>query len=270
MNNKEIRLNVQALDFTKEHTDILHNIDIEIHNGEFVGLIGPNGCGKTTLLKNIYRVYNPTKGAVYLDGKNLKDIEGKEAAKKMAVLIQDRSAGFDFPVIEIVLMGRYAHKKFMESNHKKDYEICERALEQVGLLSLRERSFLSLSGGEKQRVLLAAVLAQESKVILLDEPTNHLDIGYQLLIIELIKKIEGLTVFASLHDINLAAKYCDRIIAMNNGRIIADGKAEEVLTEELIENLFHVKVNIDKEPYSGRLNIIFLESSWSDLSHISS
>ena len=263
MEERGVRLSVEQLDFAVDRADILHQVELEIQDGEFVGLIGPNGCGKTTLLKNIYRVYQPTKGAVYLDGQNLREMDAKSVARKMAVLGQERGSGFDFPVIEMVLMGRYAHKKFLEPNREEDYAICRQALAWVGLLEFEERSFLSLSGGEKQRVLLAAVLAQQSGIILLDEPTNHLDIGYQLMAMDLIRDIPNVTVFASLHDMNIAARYCDRILAMKEGRIIASGRPDEVLTGELIRDLFQVEVRVDRDPDNGKPNIVFVRACFS-------
>jgi iron complex transport system ATP-binding protein len=253
---ESIRLQTDHLDFEIDNTRILKDISLQIHDGETVGLIGPNGCGKTTLLKNIYRIYKPSKGAVFLDGSNIKTLSGRAVAGKMAVLAQEHGSVFDFPVIEIVLMGRYSHKKLLESNDDQDYSICEKALSLVGLTELRDRSFLSLSGGEKQRVLLAAAFAQEAGVIILDEPTNHLDIGYQLLIMDIIQAQRETTIFASIHDMNIAAEYCNRIIAMKHGAIIAVGTPLEVLTVDLIRDLFqvHAKIGYDEESGSPRIS----------------
>lgn len=257
---EQARIRVDRIDYTIDNTPILHDITLQIGDGELVGLIGPNGCGKTTFLKNIYRIYKPTKGAVYLDGKNIREMTAKDIAKKMSVLPQERMTGFDFPVLEVVLMGRYAHKRLLESNNEQDLRICEQALMQVDMAEFCDRGFLSLSGGEKQRVLLAAAFAQEAGVIILDEPTNHLDIGYQLIIMDIIRAQPMITVFASLHDMNIAAQYCDRVIAMDKGRIIASGTPEEVLTEPIIERLFQVKSRIIREPATGKLNITYLRA----------
>jgi iron complex transport system ATP-binding protein len=168
---------------------------------------------------------------------------------------------FDFPVLEMVSMSRYTQKGFLETNTDEDREICEQALRQVGLHALRDRNFLSLSGGEKQRILLAAAFAQGAELIVLDEPANHLDIGQQLLIMDIIKKRPHTTVFASMHDLNLAARYCDRLIALKNGRIAAAGTVEEVITPELIRDLFLVDAKIEREPENGRLHVRYLAPS---------
>ncbi|WP_312095433.1 ABC transporter ATP-binding protein [Aminipila sp.] len=251
-----VRISAEHVGFHAGGTDILQDITLQIRKGELVGLIGPNGCGKTTLLKNLYRVYQPSRGAVYLDGKEMKNMSTRTVARQLAVLAQEHNTGFDFPVIEIVLMGRYAHKQLLESNNDNDLDICEKALSLVGMLELKNRSFLSLSGGEKQRVLLAAAFAQEAGIIILDEPTNHLDIGYQLLIMDIIKERKDTTVLASIHDLNIAAHYCDRLIAMNHGEIIAAGSPEEVLTVPLMRDLFRVHTRIEKA--KGKLNIFFV------------
>ncbi|MDR2659165.1 MAG: ABC transporter ATP-binding protein, partial [Spirochaetaceae bacterium] len=164
------------------------------------------------------------------------------------------------PVIEMVLMSRHARKNFLETATRGDLAICEDALRQLGLYELRDRSFLSLSGGEKQRVLLAAVFAQGSDIIILDEPANHIDIGQQLLIMDMIKKRPNTTVFASIHDLNLAARCCDKIIALKNGRVAAAGTPEEVLTPLLIRELFQVEAGVEQESGSGRLHIRYFSA----------
>ena len=261
VHREDSRIRTDQVGFSTDNTEILRNITLEIERGELVGLIGPNGCGKTTLLKNIYRVYKPTRGAVYLDGKSLQAFKPRTLAQKMAVLVQEQSPLFGFTVMEMVLMGRYARLKPLEAPGDRDFGICERALDQVGMLRFRRRSFLSLSGGEKQRVLLAAAFAQETAVIIMDEPTNHLDIGHQLQIMDIIREHPDITVFASIHDLNIAAGYCDRLIAMDCGEIIASGPPEALLTEELIRTLFQVHVRISREEETGRLHISFIRAA---------
>lgn len=254
-------IRADRLGFSADNTEILRNISLEIGQGELVGLIGPNGCGKTTLLKNIYRVYKPTCGAVYLDGKSLQAFKPRAFAQKMAVLAQEQPPPFGFTVMEMVLMGRYARLKPLETPGDRDFGICERALEQVGMIRFRDRSFLNLSGGEKQRVLLAAAFAQETGVIILDEPTNHLDIGHQLQVMDIIRGHPDTTVFASIHDLNIAAGYCDRLIAMDRGEIIASGPPDALLTEELIRTLFQVHARISREEGTGRLHLSFIRAA---------
>ena len=172
-------LAVKNLDYEIGNERILDQISLEIKEGEFVGLVGPNGCGKSTLLKHIYRTYKPKGQTVFLDGKDIMDLSAKKLAGELAVMAQENQLEFDFTVRDMVMFGRYAHKKFLEGDTAKDRELCEKCLREVGLSGYETRSYLSLSGGEKQRVLLARVLMQESRYIVLDEPTNHLDVSYQ-------------------------------------------------------------------------------------------
>lgn len=253
-----MRIRGKNVSFAINGANLLRDVDFRIEAGAFTGLIGANGSGKTTLLKTIYRYYAPSRGAVYLDGADVHSLKPKIAARKMAVLHQEHRAVFDFPVMEMVLMSRYAQKGLFETNTTDDTAICAQALRQVGLYALRDRNFLSLSGGEKQRILLAAAFAQGAELIILDEPANHLDIGQQLSIMDIIKKRPHTTVFASMHDLNLAARYCDRLIALKDGRVAATGTVEEVITPELIRDLFQVEVNIEREPESGRLHIRYV------------
>ncbi len=241
-------LSVKDLTYQVDKKLILNGISLTVERGCFVGLIGPNGCGKSTLLKNIYRVYKPTGGSVYLNGSEIRSLSGKEVAKQMAVVSQENGITFDFTVMQMVEMGRYAHRSMLSNHTADDKKICEEALRQVGMWDFRERSFLSLSGGEKQRVLIASAFARKTELIVLDEPTNHLDIGYQFSIMDSMKNQKQSTIFASVHDMNIAAQYCDKIIALKKGQVVAVGTPREVLTEERIEELFRVKTKIEELP----------------------
>ena len=249
-------IQVKDLDFNIETSKILSQVSLSVSKNEFVGLIGPNGSVKSTILKNIYRQYTPTAGAIYLNGKNVFHMKSKEIAQQMAVVAQENQPDFDFSVQEMVMMGRYSRKKMFEQDSEADQEIVEKALSMVGMQGTEERSFLSLSGGEKQRIYLAMAFAQESELIILDEPTNHLDIGYQLYIMEIMRQFKDKTIFTSVHDMNLAARYCDRILLLQKGRILANGTPEEVLTEERMRSVFHVNTSIEKK--NGYLNIAYL------------
>ena len=250
-------IRVENLSFDIDKTKILDNISFDVPKGAFVGVVGPNGCGKSSLLKNIYKSYRPTKGAIYINDKNLFNISNKNFAKEVAVVTQEHELSFDFTVEQIVEMSRYAHHNFLYKNTNLAKEICEKALEDVGMLDFRERSYLSLSGGEKQRVMIAMAFAKGSKIILLDEPTNHLDIGYQLSIMDTLKNREDTTIFATIHDLNIAAKYCDYIFLMEKSRIINFGKPRDVLDVENINKLFMVNSYINELP-DGNFNISFL------------
>ena len=234
-------MNIKAenINITLEKNNILKDINIEVDNKEVVGIIGPNGSGKSTLLKCIYRVLKPNDGAILLDNVDIKDMSVKESSKRLAVLSQHNNYNFDFTVKDIVLMGRSPHKKFMERDNKEDYDIVNDALKKVDMFELKDRSFQSLSGGEQQRVILARALAQQPKCLILDEPTNHLDIKYQLQLMRIVKGL-GIEVIAAIHDLNIAAMYCDKIYVLKDGEIIKNGKPKDVLTQELIKDVYEV------------------------------
>ena len=234
MNIKSENINV-----TLEKNNILKGINIEVDNKEVVGIIGPNGSGKSTLLKCIYRVLKPNDGAILLDNVDIKEMSVKESSKRLAVLSQHNNYNFDFTVKDIVLMGRSPHKKFMERDNKEDYDIVNEALKKVDMFEFKDRSFQSLSGGEQQRVILARALAQQPQCLILDEPTNHLDIKYQLQLMRIVKGL-GIEVIAAIHDLNIAAMYCDKIYVLKDGEIIKNGKPKDVLTQELIKDVYEV------------------------------
>ncbi|MGL4730189.1 MAG: ABC transporter ATP-binding protein [Clostridium sp.] len=236
---------------------IINDISVNIEDGKFVGVIGPNGSGKSTLLKTMYRVMNSTNGCVLIDGEDMANIKSKDIAKVLAVLSQESAANFDFTVEDVVMMGRSPHKKTFQGDTKSDYQMATKALEKVGMDSFKERNFLSLSGGEKQRVLLARALCQEPKILILDEPTNHLDIKYQLQLMDIVKELK-VTTFAAIHDMNIAAKYCDRIYGMKNGNLICEGTPKEVFTKEFFQDTFEVETEIIYNEKTKRLNIIYI------------
>jgi len=235
--------------------EILKGIDLELHPKEFLGIIGPNGSGKSTFLKCIYRVMKPTEGNIRFDGRNLDELSYRESALKMAVVAQHNSYSFDFTVLDVVLMGRSPHKKLLQRDTEEDYGLARRALKIVGLKGFEKRNFSTLSGGEQQRVILARALTQQSECLVMDEPTNHLDIRYQLQIMDIVKSL-GLTVISVIHDLNIAAMYCDRIVAIQDGRLVAGGTPHEVLTPETIEKIYHVKSRVFARE-DGRPAIIF-------------
>lgn len=251
------KLKVEHLDFSIDKTQILKAIDLNIQKGEFVGLVGPNGCGKSTLLKNIYRIYQPDHGKIYLGGQLVDQVNDKAFAKKMAVMVQENTVEFDLTVIDMVMLGRYAHKRLLQDSSEKDRAIAEKYLDEVGLKGYEERSFLSLSGGEKQRVLLARALSQEAELIVLDEPTNHLDIKYQYQIMNILKR-QDMTVFTSVHDLNIAALYCGRIVVLKKGKLVKIGTPEEVITPEMIRYLYGIDSEVHMSETTGRPQIQFL------------
>ena len=245
-------LDISSLSFNFGSKNILADIDLSIKDNGIVGIIGPNGSGKSTLLKCIYRVLNPKTGTIFIDGKNINDYQFKETAKKMAVVAQHNDTHFDFNVLEMVLIGRSPHKKFMERDSAEDIELAYKALEQVNMKDFADRNFSSLSGGEKQRIILARALVQNTDCLILDEPTNHLDVKHQLHFMSLAKDLK-ITVISAIHDLNIAAMYCDKIYALKEGQIIASGSVYEVITEEVIKTLYDVEAKIiydeEKKPH---------------------
>lgn len=241
--------------------EILKGIDFTLHNKEFVGIIGPNGSGKSTFLKCVYRVQKPTSGGITIDNKKLDELSYRESALKLAVVAQHNFYSFDFSVLEVVLMGRSPHKKIMERDNLKDFQIARQALKTVGLEDFEERNFSTLSGGEQQRVILARALTQQTECLVLDEPTNHLDIKYQLQIMDIVKSL-GLTVIAAIHDLNIAAMYCDRLVAIDAGTVVGMGTPQELLTEKFIYDMYGVESKINHEDETGRMNIVYLPQHW--------
>lgn len=253
-----MRLSVENLSYSYGgQGDAITDVCLSVDRSEFVGLIGPNGSGKSTVLKNIYRGLTPDRGSILLDGEDLMKMPFRKSALKLAVVGQENDVPFDFLVEEIVAMGRTPHKKLFDVDNAHDKQIVHHALEHLGMENMAKRSYLHLSGGEKQRVIIARAVAQESDFLILDEPTNHLDISYQMQIFDFIKRLK-VTVLSAIHDLNMAALYCDRIYVLKNGRIVLQGTPEEVLTPENIYDVYGVRSSVEKHPITGKLSITFL------------
>ncbi len=255
-----MKLKVEDLSYSYGDGEALKGVNIEVNDGEFVGLIGPNGSGKSTALKNIYRGLSPDSGSIHLDGEDLLSMPFKKSALKMAVVGQENEVPFDFMVEEIVAMGRTPHKKLFEIDNEDDKYIVHHALEHLGMENMAKKNYLHLSGGEKQRVLIARAVAQESDFYILDEPTNHLDISYQMQIFDFIKRL-NVTVLSAIHDLNMAALYCDRLYVLKNGRIVLSGTPEEVLTEENIMDVYGVRSSVATHPITGKVSITYLPAN---------
>lgn len=251
-----MNLETKDLKVLLNKNEILKGIDIELGNKEFIGVIGPNGSGKSTLLKCLYRNLSPSSGSIYIDNIEIGKIPTRESAKKIGVLAQHNHHSFDFTVLDMVLMGRSPYKKLMDRDTKEDYDIVYEAIDKVNIRHLSNRSFNILSGGEQQRVILARALAQKTKCLILDEPTNHLDIKYQLQLMEIVKDL-GIEVIAAIHDLNIAAMYCDKIYVLKNGEIVAYGTPKDVLTKELIKEVYDVDAKVIKDKEDNSINIIY-------------
>ncbi|GAA3013168.1 ABC transporter ATP-binding protein [Streptosporangium longisporum] len=228
-------------------------VDLHVEPGELVGLIGPNGSGKSTLLRSVYRALRPGDGTVRVGGDDVwRTLSARRSARRVAVVAQHSAEGFDLTVAEIVATGRTPHRAAPAA----DREIVARALERVGLTGTAHRLYATLSGGERQRTLLARALAQQGGVLILDEPTNHLDIAAQLDLLELVRSL-GVTTLAALHELNLAAAYCDRVYVLAAGRVVACGPPARVLTPSLLGEVFGVRAHLGVNPLTGRPALTF-------------
>ncbi len=234
---------------------IVTGIDLAVREGEFAGLVGPNGSGKSTILKTIYRVHAPSAGQVLLDGTDLLALRPKDAARRIAVVTQESTSEFDFTVREMVMIGRTPHKRSFDRDTVADRAIVGQAIERVGCEILAHRRFNTLSGGEKQLVLIARALAQEADHLILDEPTNHLDIHHQVEILEVVAGL-GVTVLAALHDLSLAALFCHTIHVLSAGQMVTAGPPGAVLTPETIRNAYGADVLVIDHPDTGSPHLI--------------
>ena len=234
---------------------VIREINLDIKKGEFIGIIGPNGAGKSTLVRTLTRTLRPFKGTIAHDGKDIYKTSSNEVARSIAVVPQETSIVFEFSAGDIVMMGRIPHINKFKKVTERDLMIIEKAFLVTDTKELRDRPINELSAGERQRVIIAKALAQEPDLLILDEPTSHLDISHQIEIFDLIKRLskkEGLTVIAVLHDLNLAAEYCDRLILMKEGRIFVQGVPEEVLNYKTIEEVYKILVVVGRNPVSKR------------------
>lgn len=252
-----MRLDVAQVAVELSSRRIVNEVSLSVAPGEIVGLIGPNGSGKSTLLRAVYRMLRPAAGAVRLGGDDVWQLSARESARRTGVVVQETPSDFEFTVAEVVQMGRTPHKGMLAQDTQDDAQIVLAALQRVQMDGLAERSFSTLSGGEKQRVLVARALAQQPQFLVLDEPTNHLDIHYQLEILELVRGL-GITTLVTLHDLNLAAAYCQRLYLLRAGRIVAAGLPEQVLTPALLREVFLVDVVVGQHPTTGTLQLAFV------------
>jgi len=252
-----MQLAVEQVSWSVSSAQIVRAVSLQCAPGSFVGLIGPNGSGKSSLLRCIYRVLQPDAGQIALDGAEVWGLSARQAAQRIGVVLQEHSGEFEFSVREMVLMGRSPHKALFDRDSAADLQIVDAALAHVGMSDFAARSFLTLSGGEKQRVLVARALAQQTRFLVLDEPTNHLDIHYQLEVLDLVRGL-GVTAIAALHDLNLAALYCDQLYVLKGGAVVASGPPEQVLTPALIQSVYGVRAEVATHPATGRLHVVFL------------
>jgi iron complex transport system ATP-binding protein len=251
-----VKLDVNQVAVAIESRRIVDEVSLQVAPGEIVGLIGPNGSGKSTLLRSVYRLLKPAAGFVRLGDDDVWKLNARESARRTGVVVQETPSDFDFTVREVVEMGRTPHKGMLEGDNVHDAQIVDDALARVNMTAFVARSFNTLSGGEKQRVLVARALAQQPKLLVLDEPTNHLDIRYQLEILNLVRGL-GITTLVTLHDLNLAAAYCHRLYLLSNGRIVTAGAPVDVLTPDWVRAVYGVEAHCGVHPVTGQLHLVF-------------
>jgi iron complex transport system ATP-binding protein len=240
---------------------VLQDISLSVSPGEMVGLLGPNGSGKTTLIKLSSGILKPRQGDIRLDGASLSQLSRRSIARSVAVVPQQFHTPFAFTASEVVMLGRIPFIRAFAGETAVDKRAVEQAMELAGISQLAQRHFDELSGGERQKIILAMALAQEPKILLLDEPTVHLDISHQVEILELIKRLnqeQGLTVVSAMHDLNLASLYFSRLILLKEGRVWAEGTPVQVLTEDRIREVFSASVSVETHPVTGTPHIVVM------------
>ncbi|ABY23795.1 putative Iron(III) transport ATP-binding protein [Renibacterium salmoninarum ATCC 33209] len=254
-------LQLENVSVTLEHREVLHQANLTLAAGSITAVVGPNGSGKSTLLRAAYRAIKPASGQVRMAGDDIWRLSAKEAARRRAVLPQQQSAGLGFSSEEIVTMGRTPHARPLQGLQRHDYDLINAAFAEAQCTDLRHRAFSSLSGGEKQRVLLARAICQDTQLLILDEPTNHLDIAAQLSMLELLQSIIARrperAALLALHDLNHALAYADQLLLLDQGRIVASGTPEMVLNEENMKSVFGVQSKLAQNPLTGSMCLSF-------------
>jgi iron complex transport system ATP-binding protein len=254
-------IEAHGLTFAYPRSDrrVLRHVTLSARTGAIVGLLGPNGCGKTTLLRLLSGMLTPDEGQVLLAGTSVASLTRREIARRIAVVPQDTHTTFDFTVLDIVMMGRYPHLGPFELEGGKDLTIARAALAATGTADLEERPFGSLSGGEKQRVVIAGALAQAGEVMLLDEPTASLDLSYQLELAVLLKRLnqtQGTTMVVCTHDLNMAAALCDEVVLLRDGQVLAHGPTADTMTADAIRATYHVTADVRFHAEAGHLTVV--------------
>jgi iron complex transport system ATP-binding protein len=241
-------MNIDGLSFSYRERPVLSKIDLDIKKGEIIGILGPNGCGKTTLLKLLNRNLHPESGRIFMEEKDLESISKREIARHIAVVPQSNEIRFAFSVRDIVMMGRMPFLNQFQGESSDDVRIVEEAMKRTNILAFADRPINTMSGGERQRVIIARAIAQKPEIILLDEPTLHLDICHQFEVLDLMKKLSDendMTVVIVSHDLPMVVKYCDRIVLIHDHNIFAIGTPEEVLTGENMKTVFNINAVLE-------------------------
>ena len=250
-------ISAQNLTYEVEGKTLLDGVDLQAERGQLVGLIGPNGAGKTTLLRTISGILRYRQGSIHLEGSDLMALSPKDAAATLALVPQIAPYTYGFTSMELVLMGRYPHLGRFQIEGREDDRIAREAMRLTEIEQFADRTLDTLSGGERQRVFVARALAQQPRILLMDEPTANLDVLHQLKVLDLVRQLvdDGLTAVAAIHDLNMAARYCDKLVLLSGGRVLAEGPPNEVLAPETIESAFGVKSAVYQDPITGSLAI---------------
>jgi len=254
------KLEVREISLSYNHVPVVDQVSFQLQPGELFGLICPNGCGKPTIIKALSRVLSVRSGEIHLDGRALRSISHRELAKTIGVVPQNPNLPETFTVTEIVLLGRNPYLGLLRSESARDLEIVQEAMRQTGVDDLADRRIGELSGGERQRVTIARVLAQQPQAILLDEPPANLDIAHQIEVLNLLRRLcheRQMAVLIALHDLNMAAQYCDRLILMKKGRLYAQGLAQQVITQENIKVVYGAGSKVYPHP-ENNLPVVLL------------
>lgn len=249
-----IKVSLSGVRFSYGDHPVLHGVDLTVEPGGFTGLMGPNGSGKSTLVKLIAGIERAAAGSLRVDGREVEALHRRQLARLVAVVPQEMVFSFPFRVFEFVLMGRYPHHDFLSWESQEDLDIAERYMRATDTWRLRDRSLLGLSGGERQRVVLASALAQQPALLILDEPTSSLDLHYQVEIYRILSELnqtEGITILTVTHDLNLGAQFCRRLAVLVEGKIVAEGAPEQILTADIIRSHYGVEVYAAVNPHTG-------------------
>ena len=247
-------ISCQNLSWQVEDKVILKNINFDVKAGDFIGLLGPNGAGKSSLLRCLYRFLKAQQGEVVFNNQDIWHIPAREYAKQVAVVLQESPSQFNLSLYDVVSLGLVPHQSLFGTAKQQELELVTQALQQVGLIDKAQETFEHLSGGEKQRALIARAIVQQPSLLIMDEPTSHLDVKYQIQIMELAKSL-GITVIASFHDLNLASAMCDELLVLDQGELIYQGTPKDVITPQMLSQVFGVCANVDMHPQEAHQHI---------------
>jgi iron complex transport system ATP-binding protein len=248
------RLSTKRLTLAYDSAPVIQELDLAIPTGQITALVGPNGCGKSTLLRGLARLLKPRGGSVYLDGTSLFKLSTKQVAQRLGILPQGPVAPEDLTVRDLVAQGRFPYQNWLQQCSKEDERLVESALATTGMTQLANRALDTLSGGQRQRAWIAMALAQDTEILLLDEPTTFLDLAHQVDVLDLLSELnqtEGRTIVMVLHDLNQACRYADYLVAVREGRVFAQGEPAQVMTEEMVREVFGLKCRIVEDPVAG-------------------